>query len=150
MPRLKEEGRGRLKENIYTHVVQPAHEGRGPARTARRTARSAQSTQTALNMAREYLKATINQLRDGSLDKGITDLDLEITFTVTVDDDIAQSIIRVAENGGDGEGAEVFGGCDIITMTTQGYSGPQPWVGSVTERVLETSRLPLLCVRPGA
>src|SRR6266852_2383123 len=104
-----------------------------------RRAFTTQSTQTALNMAREYLKATINQLRDGSLDKGITDLDLEITFTVTVDDDIAQSIIRVAENGGDGEGAEVFGGCDIITMTTQGYSGPQPWVGSVTERVLETS-----------
>ena len=131
-----------------THIVQPAHEGRGPARTARSTARGAQSTQTALNMAREYLKATIQQIRDGSLDKGITDLDLEFTFTVTVDDDIAQGIIRIAENGGDGEGDEVFGGCDAIAMTTQGYSGPQPWVGSVTERVLEISRLPLMCVRP--
>jgi len=69
---------------------------------------------------------------------------------VSVDDDIAQGIIRVAENGGDDEGAEVFGGCDAIAMTTQGYSGPQPWVGSVAERVLETSRLPLLFVRPGA
>jgi nucleotide-binding universal stress UspA family protein len=69
---------------------------------------------------------------------------------VSVDDDIAQGIIRVAESGGDGEGDEVFGGCDAIAMTTQGYSGPQPWVGSVTERVLDTSRLPLLCVRPGA
>ena len=132
-----------------THIVQPAHEGRGPTRTARSTARGAQSTQTALNMAREYLKATIQQIRDGSLDKGITDLDLEFTFTVTVDDDIAQGIIRIAENGGDGEGDEVFGGCDAIAMTTQGYSGPQPWVGSVAERVLETSRLPLLFVRPG-
>src|SRR5947207_3768298 len=129
-----------------THIVQPAHEGRGPTRTAR----SAQSTQTALNMASEYLKATIQQLRDGSLDEGIADLNLEFTFTVTVDDDIAQGVIRVAENGGDGEGAEVFGGCDVIAMTTQGYSGPQPWVGSVTERVLEISRLPLMCVRPGA
>lgn len=132
------------------HVVQPTHEGRGPARTARSTARGAQGTQTSVNMAREYLKATVNQIRDGSLDKGITELDLEITFTVTVDDDIAQGIIRVAENGGDGEGAEVFGGCDVITMTTQGYSGLQPWVGNVTERVLDTSRLPLLCVRPVA
>src|SRR3989440_5223694 len=67
-----------------THVVQPAHEGRGPTRTARSTARSAQSTQTALNMAREYLKATVHQFRDGSLDKGITDLELELTFTMTV------------------------------------------------------------------
>src|SRR5712691_155455 len=136
-------GKGALH---LTHVVQPAHEGRGPARTAR----SAQSTQTALNMAREYLKATIQQLRDGSLGEGIADLYLEFTFTVTVDDDIAQGIILVAESGGDGEGDEVFGGCDVIAMTTQGYSGPQPWVGSVTERVLETSRLPLMCVRPGA
>ena len=80
---------------------------------------------------------------------GIVDLNLELTSSVTTDDDIAQGIIRVAENGGDDEGAEVFGGCDAIAMTTQGYSGPQPWVGSVAERVLETSRLPLLFVRPG-
>lgn len=72
-----------------------------------------------------------------------------LTASVIVDDDIAQGILRVAENGGDGEGTEVFGGCDAIAMTTQGYSGPQPWVGSVTERVLETTHLPLLCVRPG-
>ena len=44
---------------------------------------------------------------------------------VSVDDDIAQGIIRVAESGGDGEGDKVFG-CDVIAMTTQGYSGPQP------------------------
>src|SRR5712691_4034073 len=64
------------------HIVQPAHEGRGPTKTARSTARGAQSTQTALNMAREYLKATIQQLRDRSLDEGIADLNLEFTFTV--------------------------------------------------------------------
>ena len=45
---------------------------------------------------------------------------------VSVDDDIAQGIIHVAESGGDGEGDEVFGGCDVIAMTTQEYSGPQP------------------------
>src|SRR3989440_7217753 len=67
-----------------SHVVQPAHEGRGPTRTARSTARSAQSTQTALNMASEYLKATIQQLRDGSLSDGTAHLNLELTFTMTV------------------------------------------------------------------
>src|SRR5436305_12699455 len=35
-----------------------------------------------------------------------------LTSSVTLDDDIAQGIIRVAENGGDGEGDEMFGGCD--------------------------------------
>ena len=94
------------------------------------------------------MNATIQQIRDRSLDGGIADLNLEITSSVTVDDDIAEGIIRVAENGVNGDGAEVFGGCDAIAMTTQGYSGPQPWVGSVTERVLETSHLPLLFVRP--
>ncbi|OLB41531.1 MAG: hypothetical protein AUH05_08235 [Ktedonobacter sp. 13_2_20CM_53_11] len=100
-------------------------------------------------MAKEYLAATVQQIRDRSRVSGIVDLNLELTSSVTTDDDIAQGIIRVAENGGDDEGAEVFGGCDAIAMTTQGYSGPQPWVGSVAERVLETSRLPLLFVRPG-
>jgi nucleotide-binding universal stress UspA family protein len=129
-----------------THVVQPAHEAKGPARTARTMARTAQNTQAALNMAREYLYATIHQLTSG--DSPIARLNLVLTASVIIDDDIAQGILRVAENGGDGEGVEVFGGCDVIAMTTHGYSGPQHWVGSVTERVLETSHLPLLCVRP--
>jgi nucleotide-binding universal stress UspA family protein len=126
-----------------THVVQ---EAKGPVRAVRTTARAARNTQIAENMAREYLNATINSLR--SRESAIANLHLVLTSSVTADDDIAQGIIRVAENGGDGEGDEVFGGCDAIAMTTQGYSGPQPWVGTVTERVLETSRLPLLCVRP--
>jgi nucleotide-binding universal stress UspA family protein len=131
-----------------THIVQPAHAAktRVLTRTARTAARTAQSTQTSLNMAREYLNATIRQLQD---DPAIADLNLVLSSSVAIDDDIAQGIIRVAENGGDGEGTEVFGGCDAIAMTTQGYSGPQPWVGSVAERVLDISRLPLLLVRPG-
>src|SRR3989440_2290718 len=90
-----------------THVVQPAHEGRGPTRTARSTARGAQSTQTALNMAREYLNATLNYIRS---EPTIAELNLVLTSSVTVDDDIAQGIIRVAESGGDGEGDEGVGG----------------------------------------
>ena len=129
-----------------THVVQPAHEAKVAPRTARITARTAQNTQTAQNMAREYLNATIRQI--GSGEPAIANLNLVLTASMTTDDDIAQGIIRVAENGGNSEGVELFGGCDAIAMTTQGYSGLQPWVGSVTERVLETSRLPLLCVRP--
>ena len=65
-------------------------------------ARTAQDTQTALNMAREYLAATVQQIRDRSRVSGIADLNLELTSSVTVDDDIAEGIIRVAENGGDG------------------------------------------------
>jgi len=55
----------------------------------------------------------------------------------------------VAENGEDAEGVVLPGGCDIIVMTTHGYSGMASWApGSITERVLKASRLPLLIVRP--
>src|SRR5205823_6924566 len=100
-----------------THVVQPTRDAKGLARTARSTARTAQNTQTALNMAREYLNATIRQFSDSSGDPDIAQLHLVLTSSVTLDDDIAQGIIRVAENGGDGEGDEMFGGCDVIAMT---------------------------------
>ncbi len=128
-----------------THVVEPAHEAKILTRTARATARSAQNALTAQTMAREYLNATMNSIRS---EPTIADLNLVLTASVATDDDIAQGIIRAAENSGNGEGDELFGGCDAIAMATQGYSGSQPWVGSVTERVLETSHLPLLCVRP--
>lgn len=124
------------------HVVQPAHD----AKVTTKTARTAQNAQADLNMAREYLDATIRHIRENP---AIANLNLVLTSSVTIDDDVAQGIVRVAENGVDDEGDELFGGCDAIALTTHGYGGRQQWVGSVTERVLETSRLPLLTVRPG-
>jgi len=77
------------------------------------------------------------------------DLKLTVTWSVAVDADAAHALMRVAENGEDAEGAGVFGGCDIIAMATHGRSGLQRWaMGSVTERVLGTTHLPLLIVRP--
>ena len=123
------------------HIIQPVHEAKLPGRTARAAART-HDAQTAKNMASEYLNATIHQIES---EPAIADLNLVFTSSVTADDDIAQGIMKVAENGG--KESESFGGCDAIAMTTQGYSGPQPWVGSVTEHVLAISHLPLLCVR---
>lgn len=55
----------------------------------------------------------------------------------------------MAENGeqfAEAGGAER---CDLIAMTTHGVSGMSRWAfGSITERVLHTTRLPLLIVRP--
>jgi len=79
----------------------------------------------------------------------VADLKLPITWSVTIDDDIAAGIIRVAEDGEGAEGVEVCDGSDVIVMATHGYSGLQRWaMGSITERVLHASRLPLLIVRP--
>lgn len=128
-----------------THVVQPARDSKVPTRTSRST----QDVQVDENLARDYLDATIHKLRDNPGDPAIAGLHLELTFSVIVDDDIAEGIIRVADNVGIGEGAELFGGCDVIAITTHGHSGLQRWVGGVAERVLHIALLPLLIVRPG-
>src|SRR5437660_1174517 len=77
------------------------------------------------------------------------DLNLVMTWSVAVDTDVASAIIRLAENGEDAQGAGVFGGCDVIAMATHEYSGLQRWaMGSITQRVLGATGLPLLVVRP--
>ena len=127
-----------------THIVQSASYAKVPVAAFQNT-RNVQADQ---NMAREYLRATINQFQGKSGDSAIANLHLALTSSVAVNEDIAQGIVEIAENGGTDGGTEVFGGCDVIAMATQGSSGIQHWVGSVTERVLHISRLPLLIVQP--
>ncbi|WP_165423001.1 universal stress protein [Ktedonosporobacter rubrisoli] len=123
-----------------THVVQPAspllHRGR-----------DLQYAQASRNMARAYLDTLMRQMHEGADGADIAALNLQLSSSVAIDEDIAQGVVRVAEHGRNGEGAEVAGGCDLIAMTAQGHSGPQRWMGSVTERVLHTSRLPLFIIR---
>ena len=135
-------GRGALH---LTHVVESARDPKIPTRMTR----TASNVQADLNMAKQYLESMVSRIRNGSVDPAIPGLNLALSSSVVTDDDVAQGIINVVENGGEAEGGEVFGGGDMIAMTTNGYSGLQRWVGSVTERVLHTTRLPLLIVRPG-
>lgn len=77
------------------------------------------------------------------------DLNLSITWSVALDADVADAILGTAEHGEQVEGATGFSGCDLIAMSTHGRGGLERWVmGSVTERVLTTTRLPMLIVRP--
>lgn len=104
---------------------------------------------TGLQKAKEYLSAIADQVREDLVAPAGADLKLRITWSVAVDTDVAPALIRLAENGEDAEGSGVFGGCDIIVMATHGYSGYQHWaMGSITERVLLTTKLPLFIVRP--
>ncbi|HKV59392.1 MAG TPA: universal stress protein [Ktedonobacteraceae bacterium] len=98
-----------------------------------------------LHKARTYMQSVVEHLREGPIGK----LNLTITWSVALGDDVADTIIRVAENGEDAGGGGVPGRCDMIAMATHGRAGFQHWVlGSVTERVLSATRLPLLIVRP--
>jgi nucleotide-binding universal stress UspA family protein len=92
--------------------------------------------------AKEYLRDIAKRLRQEQA--GLT-----ITWSVGVGSDSAETIIRVAENGEDVEGAGLFGGGDVLVMATHGRTGMAHWaLGSITERVLSGTKLPLLVVHP--
>ncbi len=74
---------------------------------------------------------------------------LAITTSVSLDNDIAAALIRTAEAGEEGVGSAEGKGCNLIAMSTHGRGGLKRWmVGSITERVLDATRLPMLIVRP--
>ena len=102
-----------------------------------------------LQQAKQNLNATVEEMRAGMIAAPGIDHRFSVTWSGTIDDDIAAGIVRMAENGEDAEGVGVFGGSDIVAMATHGYSGLKRWaMGSITERVLHATRLPLLIVRP--
>jgi nucleotide-binding universal stress UspA family protein len=97
----------------------------------------------ALEEAINYLCKTADTLR-ASL---AGDLHLAVTWSVAANADVADALIKVAEMGRVDAGTSVFGGCDILALTTHGRGGLQRWaLGSVTERILGATRLPMLVV----
>jgi nucleotide-binding universal stress UspA family protein len=66
---------------------------------------------------------------------------LAITTTIVTNPDIAEAIVQTAEQDK----------VDLIAMATHGRGGIQRWaLGSVTERVLHASKVPLFLMRPQA
>lgn len=93
-----------------------------------------------MNMAKQYLDATTNSFHNGT--DSATIANLTLTSSVASSADVAHTIIQEAEHGKEGA-------TDIIAMTAYGNNGPQHWaLGSVTERVLHATSLPLFIVQP--
>lgn len=89
--------------------------------------------------AQAYLATLINRLQQ------IAPANAQITSSMVVDSDIAAAIIHMAEQH-EGIEREHY---DAIAMATHGRGGIQRWaLGSITERVLGATHLPLLIVRP--
>lgn len=102
-----------------------------------------------LHKAEVYLKTATEHLQAGLVAPQVAPLNLAITWSVPINDDVADAIIQAAEYGGESEGTGVFDGCDVIAMATHGRHGFQRWaMGSITERVMHATRLPLLIIRP--
>lgn len=97
-----------------------------------------------LDNAKTYLAAVKDRLQET-----LKDLKLSINWSVAIDADVADALIGMAEHGTEVKGAQGLRGCDLIAMSTHGRGGWERWtMGSVTERVLNAARLPLLVVRP--
>ncbi len=98
--------------------------------------------------AMEHAKTYLASVKERTKEM-LKDLKLSITWSITNDSDVADAIIGTAEHGQQQEETEGASGCDLIAMSTHGRGGWERLVmGSVTERVLSATRLPLLVVRP--
>lgn len=73
-------------------------------------------------------------------------LDIQIARAVIEDGDVAEALLQAVEGG---KAHNTQPGSDLLALTTHGRSGIQRWMlGSVAERVLQGSTLPLLIVHP--
>jgi nucleotide-binding universal stress UspA family protein len=94
--------------------------------------------------AKTYIAAVTERLQ-----QNLKDLNLSIKWSLLRDADVAGAIVDMAEHGEGGTRAEGINGCDLIAMSTHGRGGLERlMMGSVTERVLHSTRLPMLIVRP--
>jgi nucleotide-binding universal stress UspA family protein len=76
-------------------------------------------------------------------------LGISISWSVASATDVASALQSQAEPGEQGQGTAGSRGYDLIAISTHGWHGLQRWVmGSVTDRLLNTTRLPILIVRP--
>jgi nucleotide-binding universal stress UspA family protein len=75
-------------------------------------------------------------------------LQLQTSSSVITGTDVAETLIRLAEHDHTGEKDAQESKYAVMAMATHGRHGTDLWVmGSVTERILEASHLPLLVVR---
>jgi nucleotide-binding universal stress UspA family protein len=98
----------------------------------------------AVKAAQSYLTTVEQRLRQQEEATNLT-----ITSTVILDLDVAHAIVTLAETVKGMEQSKDFTGCDLIAMSTHGRGDlAHRMMGSVTERVLDASRLPMLIVHP--
>lgn len=91
----------------------------------------------ALRHAKTYLASPVERLQASE-----KDLKLSITSAAVMGEDVVDALRGPAEQEG-------LGTCDLIAISTHGRAGLQRWrMGSVTERLLDTTKLPMLIVRP--
>jgi nucleotide-binding universal stress UspA family protein len=116
------------------HVIKPRTSASAEDVLSQRDTEEVEHAQTYLQGVREQMLAQTS------------DLNLRVTWSVTPAQDVAGTIVTTAEKG---TGGAEENGCAILAMATHGHGGVEQWVmGSVTERVLGASTVPVLVIRP--
>jgi nucleotide-binding universal stress UspA family protein len=97
--------------------------------------------QTAHQDAEAYLRGVAQRLQTGEVGA----LGLRVTWSVVEDADPAGMLLAVAENGMGIAAPSSRNRFDLLAMATHGRTGVRLWeIGSVADRVLQASTLPLL------
>jgi nucleotide-binding universal stress UspA family protein len=77
------------------------------------------------------------------------ELGISLSWSVALEADEALALLRQAEPGAQGQGTAGSLSIDLIAISTHSRHGLERWVmGSVSNRLLNTTKLPLLIVRP--
>ncbi|GCE20544.1 universal stress protein [Dictyobacter kobayashii] len=113
-------------------------------------------THQAIEEARKRIIADthlyLEEVKKHILSSNLAYRNLQVTTSVLVHEDVAGTLVEVAKN------AEGWGGklqatdhIDMLALATHGRSGLERWaLGSITERVLDTTKQPVLIVHTGA
>ena len=129
---------------IHLVRVVPASSGEAEASMSTPpTSREVGTREAALREAEAYLSRAAENLQKGPL------AHLHVAWSVLANKDVAGALVDLAQRGITAQGSESVGRFDLIAMSTHGRGGLRRLViGSVTERVLSASKLPLLILRP--
>lgn len=99
-----------------------------------------QANEQLMGAARMYLSDVERRLQEGEYAK----YPCNVSSSIVINADIAGALIHAAEQGT----AEELEASDVIVMATHGRGVPQRWImGSIAERVLGATKLPMLIVR---
>lgn len=99
----------------------------------------------AIQNAQSYLNNLSKRLR---LDPQVG-ATVEITSSISLHSKVSETLVKLAEIGANMEGVSAFTGYDLIAMATHGREGVDRWLhASVTEQVLNATKVPVLAIRP--
>ncbi len=109
------------------------------------TGAMAESNQEAMQRAKSSLKEMEQSLKEGVF----APFHLTIRAETVSGVDVATVLLKIAKNGHLEDGPKEAQGSQMIAMSTHGRSGLASWImGSIAERLLAATILPILIVRP--